>query len=127
MDKQNIEQHVKILGWLHLISHAFFLVLGLLLWFLLAGIGVASGDADARVVLSLVGTFLGLMMAALSAPGLLSGYGLLQRKSWGRVLAIVVGALNLMNIPLGTILGVYTLYVLLPEPAGDYFAEAKLA
>jgi len=43
-----------------------------------------------------------------------TGFSLLQRKSWGRTLAIVAGVLSLIKIPFGTGLGIYTLWVLIP-------------
>ena len=47
--------------------------------------------------------------------GVAVGWGLLERRHWARIRAIVFGALALLNIPFGTALGVYTLYVLVPE------------
>jgi len=61
----------------------------------------------------------GLLMAALGLPGLLAGYGLLTRKPWARVLAIVVGILSLLNFPIGTAIGIYTLWVLTQPVATD--------
>ena len=56
---------------------------------------------------------------------LLTGYALLTRQPWGRVLAIVFGILALIHLPLGTALGVYTLWVLAPgASANEYGALA---
>jgi hypothetical protein len=56
---------------------------------------------------------------------LATGVSLLMRKSWGRILAIVVGILALITIPFGTALGIYTLWVLAPAPSGvEYDALA---
>jgi hypothetical protein len=126
MTTREIEQHVKILGWLHIVGHALFLVIGLFIFFLLIGIGAVSGEAEAMGVLTIVGIFVGGIMLVLALPGLAAGYGLLKRRSWGRLLAIVVGALNLPNFPLGTVVGVYTLYVLLQNEASAYFAGEKI-
>lgn len=125
MTLREIEQHVKILGWLHIVGHAFFLVVGAFVFFLLVGIGTISGEAEAMGILTLVGTFVGGLMLVLALPGLAAGYGLLKRRSWGRWLAIIVGVLNLPNFPLGTIVGVYTLWVLLQDEASAYFAGEK--
>ena len=62
--------------------------------------------------------FLPVIGVLLAAGGLLSiatGAGLLSRSPWARMLAIVFGGLNLVDIPFGTALGIYTLWVLLPE------------
>jgi hypothetical protein len=47
--------------------------------------------------------------------GLLAGWGLLDRQPWARTLAIVLGIIALIHIPFGTALGIYTLWVLLPN------------
>jgi hypothetical protein len=62
-----------------------------------------------------------VFLAALSAPGIAAGIGLLKRKSWGRFLAMVVGVLGLLNFPVGTLIGVYMLWVLMQDSAAEYF------
>ena len=57
-----------------------------------------------------------------AAIGLVAGWGLLQRLPWARTLALVLGLLSLIDIPLGTAIGIYTLWVLAP---GDSEAEYR--
>ncbi len=57
----------------------------------------------------------------------LTGYALLTRQPWGRVLAIVFGILALIHLPLGTALGIYTLWVLAPRLSGDEYASLAYA
>ena len=82
-----LQPHITILGWLYLIAHAVFLVLGVFVFLLLTGIGLASGDVTARSVLGIVGISVGLLLTIVALPGLAAGYGLLKRKSWARPLA----------------------------------------
>ena len=110
-----------ILGWLYIVANAIFLIIGAFVFTLLTGIGVAAGDPDAVAILGVIGTSVGLLLAALSLPGIIAGYGLLTRRAWGRILALVVGIINLVNIPIGTIIGLYALWVLMQENAVDYF------
>jgi glucose uptake protein GlcU len=121
LNSRQIEQHITILGWLHIVGAALFLLIGFFVFTLLTGIGAASGEPEAVRVLSVVGMAVGMFLAALSIPGIAAGYGLLAHKSWGQVLAIVVGVLNLINFPIGTIIGAYTLLVLLQDSANEYF------
>lgn len=58
---------------------------------------------------------------------LLTGYALLTRQPWGRVLAIVFGVLALIHFPLGTALGIYTLWVLAPRASGEEYAALAYA
>lgn len=48
-----------------------------------------------------------------------AGYGLLTRRPWARIVAMVAGVLSLLKIPFGTALGIYTLWVLAPAASSD--------
>lgn len=61
-----------------------------------------------------------------AVAGIAAGLGLLQRQEWGRILAIVLGAISLINIPFGTAIGIYTLWVLVsPGADKEYAALAR--
>ena len=73
-------------------------------------------------------TFIGWLILAKAAAGFIAGWGLLQRQEWARIVALVVGFVALLNVPIGTALGVYTLWVLLPSQSDDeYKALAQAA
>jgi hypothetical protein len=60
--------------------------------------------------------------------GLIAGWGLLERRPWARMLAIVLGCFQLVNLPFGTALGIYTLWTLLPAAAEqEYRQMARVA
>jgi hypothetical protein len=58
-----------------------------------------------------VGIFLGFF----GVVHLLLAWGLFEREPWARILGLVIAFLALLRFPLGTALGIYTLWVLLPE------------
>ncbi len=93
----------------------------------MTSIGVVIRDPEALPILSIIGTWVALFMAVLALPGLIAGYGLLKRRMWGRVLAIVVAFFGLINFPIGTAISVYALFVLLQGAATDYFASPPAA
>ena len=69
-----------------------------------------------------------IVLLCKAAVGIAAGLGLLQRQDWGRILAIVLGVISLINIPFGTALGVYTLWVLVsPGADQEYQALARSA
>ena len=91
---------------------------------LLAGFGFIKGssfvgdflqDETANLVLSSVGSVVGSILLVVSIPGIAAGIGLIYRKSWSRVVALVVCALKLFNIPFGTALGIYGFWVLMQD------------
>jgi len=58
--------------------------------------------------------FIGGILMVKGVLGIIAGWGLLDRQSWARILAIVLGVISLLSFPFGTAIGVYTLWVLLP-------------
>ena len=124
-----MQTHVKVLAVLFIVLSAFGVLSAaaiLVIFGGAAGIVGASADAgDAAVALPLIGiagTGLAIFLLALSLPGLIAGFGLLKQHSWARILAIVLCALNLINIPLGTIFGAYGLWVLLNKETEQLFS-----
>jgi len=108
--------HLRTLGVLWIIVSAFRLLpaLGLLFF---GHMGFPFMPPHVRFLmlpfLGGLGTFLSLTAAA----GILAGWGLLDRQPWGRMLAIVLGCLALIAFPFGTALGIYSLWVLVPQGA----------
>jgi hypothetical protein len=125
LSEKELHTHVPIVGWLNIVANSIFLVLGICGFVFFAGLGFLaaadSGDAVAMPILGLIGTIGLLFFAVLALPGLLAGYGLLKQKKWGQILGIVVGILSLLNIPVGTAIGAYTVFVLFQNSANDYF------
>jgi hypothetical protein len=123
-----MQTHVKVLGVLYLAVSGLFFVLALFLGLAMgsaAGIVGATADPqDAAVaipVLGIAGSALVIFLLAFSLPGILTGYGLLTYRPWARIVGIVLSAINLINIPLGTMLGAYGLWVLLNKETERLF------
>ncbi len=55
--------------------------------------------------------------------GIVTGWGLLERRPWARMLAIVLGCIFLVDMPFGTALGIYTLWVLLPAASEEEYRQ----
>ncbi|HEV2800839.1 MAG TPA: hypothetical protein VGW12_10100 [Pyrinomonadaceae bacterium] len=107
-----MQQHITILGWLYVVLGALGLLAGVFVLLVLGGAGLISGDAQAAALMSGIGLFAAVIVGVLSLPSIIAGWGLLKRKSWSRLLAIVIGALNILNFPIGTAIGVYTIWAL---------------
>ena len=66
---------------------------------------------------------LSLLLLATGVLGIIAGWGLLERRPWARMLAIVIGCLFLIDMPFGTALGIYTLWVLLPASSEEEYRQ----
>jgi hypothetical protein len=116
-----MNQHVTVLAILYIISGAILLLLGGGLFLIIAGAGAISGDPEAMAITGIVGTLVGGFFLILSIPSIIAGAGLLGRRSWARILTLILGAFQLFNIPFGTALGIYTFWVLLNDQTGAVF------
>lgn len=120
-----MDTHTKVLGWLYIVLGVLGMLGAGLIIFILIGSGLISGDQTAISVLLIVSAFIGGFLTLVSLPGIIAGFGLLAYRPWARVLALVLGILNLPGFPLGTVLGVYTLYVLLDDETAQRFASGS--
>jgi len=118
-----MQQHVTILAALYIAFSVLGIIGAIAIFFVVAGGGLISGDQTAIAVTTLVGTLVSGFLLFLSVPGLIGGVGLLYRQEWARILVIVLGFLNLINIPFGTILGIYTIWVLMRPEMVQYFVK----
>jgi hypothetical protein len=140
LNQQQLQVHIPIVGWLLIANGLLQLVLGLfafalimsgnVLWGELGQLGPAVNDPDAlrtfqmfTTLTTLTAILIGTLVVGLAMPALAAGIGLLLRKRWGRVLAIVAAVLGLAGIPIGTLIGIYAIFVLMQDAATNYFAS----
>jgi len=117
----NMEKHVRILGILYIVFGILGMLFGITLYVILTTSGVMSGDMQAMKILEIVGVFLGGFFLIVSIPGVIGGFGLLQHKQWAKTLILIIGILNLINFPFGTVLGIYTIWVLMNNQTDKVF------
>jgi hypothetical protein len=107
-----VEQHIKILGWLYIASGALGIAVGVIIFLVMGIAGAASGEAGGALVAGGIGIFVALLIAVMCLPSIIAGWGLLKRKRWSRMLGIVLGAISLLSVPVGTLLGIYAIWAL---------------
>ncbi len=127
--RSSIAIRTRVASNLHLMAIFWFVMAGFwmlptaVLFALSAAASAAPGNMPppARVFAPILFLFLGLVCLVIGAARAITAYGLLKVRSWGRVLALIMAFLLLLDLPFGTALAVYTLWVLLPAEAGDEY------
>lgn len=114
-----MRKHVVVVGAIH-IGFGIIGLIGALAIFL--GLSLAEGFIPYNEIPEGVGAFLKilfislpLLIGSLSTIGLVGGIGLLNFLQWARYLVIIVDIIGLLNIPIGTLKGVYSLWVLFQD------------
>jgi len=78
-----------------------------------------------RIVTPIVGTVCGSFFLIGNVLNILAGTGLIKYKNWARILAIILGILNMIYFPIGTALGIYTLWALLNNDTKQFFESGS--
>ena len=111
-----MRKHVTVVGAIHIGFGVLGLIGALAAFFALNfAKGFVSNEEIPEMVLSFLSISIPMLIGFMSTLGLIGGIGLLALKSWARYLIIVVAALGCLNIPIGTLKGVYSLWVLLQD------------
>jgi hypothetical protein len=116
MEDSKMKKHVTVVAAIQIGFAVLGLVGALAVFFALNfARSMAGDDETGQIVLRFLSVSLPLLLGFLSTLGLVGGIGLLAYKPWARYLVIVVSALGCLNIPIGTLKGVYALWVLLQD------------
>ncbi len=129
-----MEDHLKIVAVLHIIAGVFGILAGVIVLFIMGGaafiVGFSApieGSGIAIPIIMVIGVFISAIATITSLPGILSGLGLLKRQSWARYLAIFISILYIpLHVPLGTALGVYSLWVLFSKETENLFDQSNV-
>lgn len=130
-----MREHVRMLGILQLVFSIFGFLIGTAVLTMLGGVGMliaaeaAATDPNAAAAPALAGLAIAgiaLIMIVLTVPGILAGWGLLNGKPWARILTIVLSALDLVNVPVGTALGIYGLWVMTNTEVEAQFRSGRI-
>jgi len=116
-----MKDHIKIIGWLYIAMGVLGILGAFVAFAIIVGGGLISGDQTAIRITTIVALVIGGFVILVSIPGILAGIGLLSFKPWSRILAIILALLNLPGFPVGTVLGIYSLWVLLDSESSQLF------
>lgn len=116
MEDSKMKKHVTVVGAIHIgfgilglmLAAATFIVFSFL-------IGMVGNEDVPIAIFRVLRISVPLLFGFMSTLGLVGGIGLLTHQAWARYLVIVVAALGCLNIPIGTLKGVYSLWVLLQD------------
>lgn len=113
-----MENHKKILGILYVVSGSLqmLFIFGLSMFVSTIMAFVANEvDPHEAAIIELVGSILrflpGVIILFFSLPSIIAGIGLLYKQKWAFILALILGCFKLFSFPIGTALGIYTIWV----------------
>jgi hypothetical protein len=125
-----METHVRFLGILYV---GLGVLGGLAALILLISLGGFSGlmiqversdfaSGPMVQVIRFFGSGITALMLLLAIPSVAVGVGLMKFRPWARSLSMVVSTLHLVNIPVGTVLALYSFWVLMSPETEPLFS-----
>ena len=113
-----MESHKRILGILYIISGAVHILgwifISVLLSFLFPLIFERANIEQEWIlvwILPFIRTIAVIAILLFSIPSIIGGWGILNHKKWALTLVLILGCFKLFSFPVGTALGVYTIWV----------------
>jgi hypothetical protein len=124
MEDTKMKKHVTVVGAIQIGFGILGLIAAVAAYFALTfARSQVINDDIANTILKVVSVSVPLLIGFLSTLALVGGIGLFSYQPWARYLTIVVAALGCLNIPIGTLKGVYALWVLLQDDTIKLFEK----
>ncbi len=120
-----MKDHLTAVAALRIGLSALMIFIALIVFVFVVGAGLISGDVEAMAITTFVGIAVAFFLGLLSIPGIVGGIGLLKQKPWARILVMVLAVFDLFNVPLGTVVGIYTFWVLMQDETAAMFEAAE--
>ncbi|MGD0337838.1 MAG: hypothetical protein ABSB78_03520 [Bacteroidota bacterium] len=121
-----MEKHITLVGVLNIVYRGLAIIVAMVLIVIALGFGglfdflIRSGSIkpheipiEVLNIIPLILLIIAIIIISFSTLGIIGAIGVLKRKEWARILLLVISFFNLVRVPLGTILGVYSIWVLL--------------
>ncbi len=121
--RSRLERHVHLLGIFWIAYSAFCLLGGASLMIVARAIFGPRARFETgapEFLFPLLSAVAGYLLIK-AIVGIIAGFGLLQHAEWGRILAIILAFLDILHVPLGTALGIYTIWALLAKGADEEY------
>ncbi len=120
-----MEKHINVVAALQIGMAVLGLFIAGLFFTFFHLLGDFVDDKEANLVLGIIANVIMVISVIFSIPGIIAAIGLFKRKEWGRILTLILSVLNLLSFPIGTAVGVYSIWVLVQHEVVEEFKIPK--
>jgi O-antigen/teichoic acid export membrane protein len=118
-----MEKHINVVAALQIGFSILGLIIGGVLFTLFVLLGNFIDEPDAQIVFGIIAKVVMVVLIVLSIPGIIAGIGLLKRKEWARILTLILSVLSLVNFPIGTAIGAYSIWAMVQPEVVELFKK----
>lgn len=111
MRENTFKTHQKILGAIFIAYGTINLIGGITLLAAMNIVGIFVHEVEVIQVVTIFSKLIGGILLVSSIPAIIAGIGYIQEREWAKNLGLVVGIIYLLFIPIGTVIGIYTIWL----------------
>jgi hypothetical protein len=127
MESSKMKKHVTLVGSIHIGFGVLGLMAAVAVLIALSFARAFVGNDDvAQTVLRFLSVSIPILIGSLSTLGLIAGISLLVYRPWARYVIIIISILDCLNIPIGTAIGIYSIWVLIQDDTVKLFNNEEL-
>lgn len=120
---EHVDRHKKTLGILFICYAALKIILFTLgMQLVTVALEFIQDEAEVKFAAYIARYVVGTIVILYTLPSIIAGFGLINKKRWALVLALILGVMSLPVFPLGTGIGVYAIIVFLMDQS-DYYKK----
>ena len=123
VEENRMKRHVNVVAILQIVFGSINVIIAMVIAFAFGFADQFVDDPTAVKVLAIVGTPLVVLFLIFGGAMIAGGVGLFSCKPWARILTLVMAAIGLLNIPIGTLKGVYIIWVLVQSETVSFFEK----
>ncbi len=113
--ENKMEKHLTVVAALQVGFSLLGIIAAIIVYTVLHNVMQIADEPEVSNVLGVIARYVSLFLLIVSIPGLIGGIGLFMNKSWARILVLIISVLSLLNIPIGTAVAIYSIWVLVQD------------
>ncbi len=123
VEENRMKKHVNVAAILQIVFGSIIVIGAMACALALGFVDQYVDDPTAMKILGIVGTPVIILMLVFGGAMIAGGIGLFSCRPWARILTLVMAAMGLLNIPVGTLKGVYIIWVLVQPETVSLFEK----
>lgn len=123
VEENRMKKHVNVAAILQIVFGSIIVIGAMACALALGFVDQFVDDPTAMKILGIIGTPVIILMLVFGGAMIAGGIGLFSCRPWARILTLVMAAMGLLNIPIGTLKGVYIIWVLVQPETVSLFEK----
>lgn len=106
-----MHKEIELLGALHIAISILYTLVFSAIYAVLFSKGFFSGKESSANIQLVIFAVVGVFLLLFAISGVIAALGTIRSRPWAQMMILILGCLDLICVPLGTALGIYTIWI----------------